>query len=281
MPILAANEVTTDEVKEWKGLHLFHFEHSLCSRKVRLFLREKELEWTSHPINLMKGEHLTPWYMGINPRGLVPVLVHDGKVIIESNDIMVYLDDHFEGKTKMMPQTPEEMKITHDLLNLDDSVHMDIRVLTFSKKPREQVEASMRRKLPILSASTTAKTVGGVAEADIGGQSKQEQIDFAQRLLEKPFSEEEQKKALASVLAIITTAQETLGDKPYMLGDRITLGDVAYFITMSRVRAMTQHDWSVSHPTMYKLYAKLLERPSFLLESEENSPTPTPSRSKQ
>lgn len=274
MPILAPHEVTTDEVKEWKGLHLFHFPYSLCSRKVRLFLREKELEWESHPINLMKGEQHTPWYMGINPRGLVPVLVHDGKVIIESNDIMVYLDENFEGKTKMMPQTPEEIKITHDLLDLDDSVHMDVRVLTFSTMPKERIEQSMRTKIPKLMESTTSQTVGGKAEADIGGQSKQEQIDFAQRVLEHGFSEEDKKKALASILAIMTTAQETLGDKQYMLGDRPTLLDVTYFITMSRVGKTTQHDWSVSHPTLYQLYAKLLSRPSFFAESEEGLPAP-------
>jgi glutathione S-transferase len=272
MPVLAPHEVTTDEVKEWKGLHLFHFPYSLCSRKVRLFLREKELEWESHPIDLMKGEQHTPWYMGINPRGLVPVLVHDGKVIIESNDIMVYLDENFEGKTKMMPQTAEEIKTTNDLLHLEDSVHMDVRVLTFSKMPRERVEKSMQAKIPKLTASETSKTVGGKSEAEIGGQSKQEQIDFAKRVLEHGFSEEDKEKALASILTIMTTAQETLGDKEYMLGDRITLLDVAYFVTMSRVHAKTQHDWSASHPTLHKLYAKLLSRPSFSAESEEGLP---------
>jgi glutathione S-transferase len=33
--------------------------------------------------------------MGINPRGLVPCLVHDGEVHIESNDIILYLERAF------------------------------------------------------------------------------------------------------------------------------------------------------------------------------------------
>lgn len=81
------------KVKGWRGLHVFHFEGSLCSRKCRVFLAEKGLPWESHLVNLAKGEQQTDWYLGINPRGLVPALVHDGKVHIESNDIMLYLDE--------------------------------------------------------------------------------------------------------------------------------------------------------------------------------------------
>ena len=35
--------------------------------------------------------------MGINPRGLVPVLVHDGAVHVESNDIILHLEDRLAG----------------------------------------------------------------------------------------------------------------------------------------------------------------------------------------
>ena len=38
---------------------------------------------------------MQPWFLGINPRGLVPVLVHDGAVHIESNDIIQYLDKKY------------------------------------------------------------------------------------------------------------------------------------------------------------------------------------------
>lgn len=270
MPILAPDEVATEEVKGWKGLHLFHASHSLCSRKVRLFLAEKELDWNSHLLNLPEGEQNTPWYLGINPRGLVPVLVHDGKVIIESNDIMLYLDENFEGKAKMMPQTLDEIKITHDLLHLEDSVHMDIRLLSFATKPRAKLEESMRCRIAKLSASTGSKTVGGATEAAVGGQSFQEQLNFARRLVEAPSSLEDKEKSKQSVKAIMTTAQQQLGDKQYMLGDRITLLDVAYFMTMDRFRRVCEHDWSVSHPVLYRHYARLLSRPSFLAESENN-----------
>ena len=81
-------DIQTKEVLSWQGLHLFHFMGSTCSQKLRIFLSVKGIEWQSHHVNLARKEHQTPYYMGINPRGLVPTLVHDGNVIIESNDIL-------------------------------------------------------------------------------------------------------------------------------------------------------------------------------------------------
>ena len=89
---LLPSDILTTEVLEWKGLNLFHFQSSSCSQKTRILLSEKGVEWESHPINLMTHENFTHWFLGINPRGLVPVIVHNGEVHIESNDIMRYID---------------------------------------------------------------------------------------------------------------------------------------------------------------------------------------------
>jgi glutathione S-transferase len=83
------------DVPGMKGLHLFHYMLSSCSQRARLGLEEKGLEWTSHHLDLPANEHVTSDYCRINPNGVVPTLVHDGQVVIESNDILEYLDDHF------------------------------------------------------------------------------------------------------------------------------------------------------------------------------------------
>ena len=83
------------EVPGLKGLHLFHFVLSNCSQRVRLALEEKGLEWTSHHLDLPGNEHITSDYHRINPNCVVPTLVHDGRVVIESNDILLYLDANF------------------------------------------------------------------------------------------------------------------------------------------------------------------------------------------
>ena len=67
--------IKTREVTTWNGLHLFHFDQSSCSQKVRILLRELGIEFTPHPINLMRGEQRSDWYLGINaPQGALAAI---------------------------------------------------------------------------------------------------------------------------------------------------------------------------------------------------------------
>lgn len=69
MPRIPAEDVITKEVLEWKGLHLFYADFSLCSRKVQLCMGLKGLKFTPHVIDLATGGNRTDFYLGVNPRG--------------------------------------------------------------------------------------------------------------------------------------------------------------------------------------------------------------------
>ncbi len=56
-----------------------------------LLLAEKGIEAEMHEVNLLKSEQLTEEYLRINPKGEVPAIVHNGKAMHESCDIMRYL----------------------------------------------------------------------------------------------------------------------------------------------------------------------------------------------
>ncbi len=62
-------------------------------------LAEKNLPFERINVDVMKGEHRTPEFLKLNPRGKVPVLVHvtrDGDVVLyESTVINEYLEDVF------------------------------------------------------------------------------------------------------------------------------------------------------------------------------------------
>lgn len=83
------------EARTLTGVHLYHYGLSSCSQKVRMVLAEKKVGWTSHHLDLLKDEHATEAYRQVNPNGVVPTLVHEGTIVIESSDIMEYLDEHF------------------------------------------------------------------------------------------------------------------------------------------------------------------------------------------
>ena len=77
------------------ALALYHNPISTCSQKVRLALAEKRLRFESHVINFDRQEHLSEWYLKLNPNGVVPTLVHDDQPVIDSSVICEYLDEVF------------------------------------------------------------------------------------------------------------------------------------------------------------------------------------------
>ncbi|MBL8386201.1 MAG: glutathione S-transferase family protein [Burkholderiales bacterium] len=84
-------------------LTLYNNAYSTCSQKVRLALAEKALPWEDRQLSFAANDHLTPEYLRINPNGVVPSLVHDGAVIIDSSVILEYLDEVFPAPA-MMPR---------------------------------------------------------------------------------------------------------------------------------------------------------------------------------
>jgi len=76
-------------------LELYHAEPVANSMKVLICLKEKQLDFVSHYVNLLLFEQHQPEFVAINPNGQVPVLVHDDNVITESTVINEYLDDVF------------------------------------------------------------------------------------------------------------------------------------------------------------------------------------------
>jgi glutathione S-transferase len=80
-------------------IELYNSRVSTCSQKVRMALWEKEISWQDQPIVFQKNDHLSDWYLAINPNGVVPALVHDGKTIIDSSVINEYLEDVFPERS--------------------------------------------------------------------------------------------------------------------------------------------------------------------------------------
>lgn len=86
-------------------LELYTHPMSPCAQKVRIVLAEKGLDWTAHHVELSQKANLRPEYLKLNPLGVVPTLVHDGRPVIESNIICEYLEDAFP-EPRLRPQNP-------------------------------------------------------------------------------------------------------------------------------------------------------------------------------
>ena len=113
-------------------LELYHNNVSVCAQKVRIVLAEKHLPWTNHHLSLAEGEHLTPEFKAMNPRGVVPVLLHDGNTVVESSVICAYLDEAFP-QPPLSPKTPLERATMRLWCKLpDDILHMACATVSFA-----------------------------------------------------------------------------------------------------------------------------------------------------
>jgi glutathione S-transferase len=73
-------------------LKLFYFPGA-CSRVTLVALETIGVPYEAEPVNLMAGEHMKPAYQAINPRGKVPALLVDGKLLTENVAILSWLNE--------------------------------------------------------------------------------------------------------------------------------------------------------------------------------------------
>jgi glutathione S-transferase len=95
---------------------LHHGWRSSASRRVRLCLAEKGLAYQGHAVGMAAMEHHSPEYLRINPLGVIPTLVHDGRPLHESGTICEYLDEMFPAPP-LRPDTPYERAEMRDGLS--------------------------------------------------------------------------------------------------------------------------------------------------------------------
>ncbi len=76
-------------------IKLYTFPLSTNSRKVRIVLLEKGLEFERINIDLTKKEQKNPDYLKIHPFGQVPALDDEGFIVYDSTIINEYLEDEY------------------------------------------------------------------------------------------------------------------------------------------------------------------------------------------
>lgn len=114
-------EPMDQSLKTLTGLHLWHAPMSSCSQRVRIVIAEVGKTFESHPVDLERGEHATEAYQAIHPKGVVPALVDDGHLIIESIDII----QHVSGDGTLM------RGVSPEILAKADAAQLDLKLLTF------------------------------------------------------------------------------------------------------------------------------------------------------
>ncbi len=253
---LVDSDIKTREVLDWKGVHVLHAMGSSCSQKLRIFLNLKGIPWESHILDLHGNENFRPWFLGINPRGLVPVLVHDGAVHIESNDIITYLEKTFPVP-KLIPAGFENE--VDKLLRHEDDLHLDLRTLSFRfvfnppgpPKPAEALQSY---------AANGSGTVRGAVDAD-----KAAQIAFWERAAKEGFGDDMARTSAQKFRVVFAELDQRLAKGPYLLGVALSVLDIAWCIYANRL-SLGGYPVAKLHPRLGAWMEMLLARPEFAKE---------------
>src|SRR5712692_5341590 len=253
---LVDSDIKTREVLGWKGVHVLHFMGSSCSQKLRIFLNLKGIKWESHHIDLPGHENFRPWFLGINPRGLVPVLVHDGAVHIESNDIIQHLEEKFPAP-RLIP-AGHENEVTA-LLKHEDDLHLDLRTLSF-----RFVFAPPGPPKPVAALeSYIANGAGTVQGAE--DHEKQVQIEFWQRAAREGFTDGQARASALKFRAEFDALDKTLAKQPYLMGGDLSVLDIAWLIYEHRL-TLAGYPFERLHPHVHAWAERCRAMPEFAKE---------------
>lgn len=98
--------------------------------RVWLALEAKTLPYELRMLSFSKGEHKTPAYLALNPRGKVPALVDDGAVITESSAIVAYLEEKYPDKPLLPADLVERARIRRIASEVDTCLFRHVATLS-------------------------------------------------------------------------------------------------------------------------------------------------------
>lgn len=120
-------------------IKLYHSPASTNSRKVRIALIEKGLEFERVPIDLAKKEQKSPEYLKIHPFGQVPALDDEGFIVYDSTVINEYLEDEYPYPP-LMPKDSDGRARARLMEDFRDN-HFNIAFIRIFREMRGKPEA--------------------------------------------------------------------------------------------------------------------------------------------
>ncbi len=94
-----------------------------CSLASHIALEELGLDYDTVRLNLAAGDQRKPGYLALNPRGRVPTLVVDGKVLTENVGILAWLGGGL-GQGRIWPKdTWQQAQLVSAMAWLSNTVH--------------------------------------------------------------------------------------------------------------------------------------------------------------
>ena len=193
------------------AITIYQFETSPFTEKVRRALNYKGLEFDVHEVERMKAR--SGGYSDVSESGKFPAIVHDGKAVLDSTDIIYYLEE-VRSEPALVPANRRDRALAHAIEEwADESLYfyemtmrlswennLDAALDEFAKSMPDVPKPQLREI--IRSASTELVTAQGV------GRKSRERV-------------------VADVERHFEMLENLLAGREWLVGDALSLADLA------------------------------------------------------
>lgn len=208
-------------------LELYHHGSSACAAKVRFALAEKQLRWRSHYVDILAGEQFDPAFLRINPKAVVPVLVHDGRVVRESTVICEYAEEVF-AEHPLFPADPYgRAQVRIWTKAVDEELHPACSAITYVVSHRYTI---LRRG----AGSFDEFLKQGASE---GFAARERKWRWIHEGLAAPGAADQ----IRLYDGYLAKMEEALSESAWLAGDCFTMADVALTPYVNRLAALGMH----------------------------------------
>lgn len=235
-------------------IKLYTARNSICTQKVFLTLEEKGLNWEEVTIDLFRNEQFSPEYLKLNPKGVVPTLVHEGDVVNESTLICEYLDAVFPNP-RLTPASPGDLaRMRLWSKHIDEGIFEATREISFSAMFREKMR------------DMTAEQREGRFR-NVGNPEKRARfISTYEEGVESPYVF----YGIAHFEKMFRAMEKDLADADWLVANAYSLADINLMPFVARLEKLDLLDiWLTERPNTRRWWAAAKSRPAYVKAIED------------
>jgi glutathione S-transferase len=216
---------------------------------VRLCLEEKGLYYEGHVVDMGKMEHHSPDYLKINPLGVIPTLIHDGRPLHESGTICEYLDETYPDPPLRPDTAYGRAEMRNWIRHIDGLIH---NLIIFNWRHHLQKVAQK------WSDEELAEKLKSIP-------SKERQESWL-RVARKPYTEEERAGARAKLThQLLDKMEGALRSSDWLVCNAYSIADIAAapFVKRLDEEIAPEEMTATKHPRVAEWWTKMQARPAF------------------
>jgi ganglioside-induced differentiation-associated protein 1 len=232
-------------------LELFHHGSSVCAAKVRFALAEKRLEWTGHYVDILAGQQFTDEFLALNPKAVVPVLIHDGFALPESTVICEYLEDAYPEHPIYPPGPYERAQVRLWTKAVDEELHPACSAITYAVSHRHTIRRSG-------TVSFEQFLSQGARE---GREARTRKWQWIEHGLDAPGAADK----IRLYYRYLEKMERALGESDWLVGTAFSMADIAMAPYLNRLAALAMDEiWQGGRlPRVERWFERTKTRPTF------------------